>query len=206
MTGDTNAGPAVVSPGVEPERPGVPPTKRKLRDVGKRPLSLVFLGGTVAAVLALCANCANPPVTPSIEPQSMQPAPSAGGTAVPSVSDVPERDDDGAGPTGTAVAPDAVVIVAATFIRAWARPDLDPADWRAGVMPLATKSFAARLGTVNPANVPATAVTGAPVVASAGPLSVVIDVPTDAGLIRVTCIMEDAGWLVANVDLPGSPP
>jgi hypothetical protein len=78
-----------------------------------------------------------------------------------------------------------VMRVATDFTKAWARPDLSSRAWVEGIAPYATEELIVALQSGDPANVPATRVTGAAkLVSSTNPI--VVDVPTDAGLMRLT--------------------
>jgi hypothetical protein len=88
---------------------------------------------------------------------------------------------------------------AAGFATAWTRSDLPANGWWAGVSPLCEAGFAAKLRTVDPANVPATKVTGPPVTASnPGEGVVVYTVPTDGGMLSVTVAVIGGRWQVTG--------
>lgn len=99
----------------------------------------------------------------------------------------------------------AAVDAATGYVQAWARPTLPRAAWYSQLTPLVVAEYGQLLADTDPANVPATAVTGAPRVVSASTATVVVDVPTDAGPIRVSVVNRDGGWLVATVS-PASEP
>ena len=84
------------------------------------------------------------------------------------------------------------------YMRAWARPHLAPDVWIAGVLPYTTPEYGRLLATVNPANIPATTVTGAATVVASTSAALTVDVPTDAGPHRVTLIRRDDRWLVTG--------
>jgi hypothetical protein len=109
-------------------------------------------------------------------------------------------DDDGVADEPTPAAVQRAATVAEAFLRAWARPSLDARSWLAGVVPYAAPGYVPLLRSVDPANVPAHAVTGPPVVVRHDAATAVLDVPTDAGVIRVTCVAVGDGWLVATVE------
>jgi hypothetical protein len=56
------------------------------------------------------------------------------------------------------------------------------------------------MSTVDPANVPATAVTGDPVVVSSYTSSVQVVIPTDGPKMSITLSKTDAGWRVSEYD------
>jgi hypothetical protein len=92
----------------------------------------------------------------------------------------------------------AALLAALTYIRLWARPTLDRNAWYTGVQPMVTPEYAQLLADNDPAHVPAHAVTGRPRAVSANTAVVVADVPTDAGLIRVTITSTGGRWLIDN--------
>ena len=92
---------------------------------------------------------------------------------------------------------------AVAFLRAFARPDLPAEDWHAGLTGFMTPEAAELFAYVDPANVPATQVTGTPAVSPGGSVYLaVVQVPTDAGTYRVTLTRTAAGqpWLVTYAD------
>ncbi|WP_051800152.1 hypothetical protein [Catenuloplanes japonicus] len=113
----------------------------------------------------------------------------------------PAPDADGLAAPIPAAVPAAAVDAAARFADAWARPDLPAADWREDVAALATAEYAHLLRTVDPADVPATRVTGQPQPRESTTARVVVDVPTDAGTLRVICVAPHGRWLVATVQM-----
>ncbi|MFG3701550.1 hypothetical protein ACGF5C_27110 [Micromonospora sp. NPDC047620] len=108
-------------------------------------------------------------------------------------------DPDGVLPATSGTADPAAVTAALRFVRAWARPDLPAGSWLAGVRPYAVPAYADLLATVEPANVPATRVTGVERVVTATAQRVDVDVSTDAGVLRVVCVRSGARWLVATL-------
>ncbi|MBA3489215.1 MAG: hypothetical protein H0T78_06650 [Longispora sp.] len=91
--------------------------------------------------------------------------------------------------------------IAESFARAWARPDLSVSEWLAGVKPLATSAYGTLLESVDPGRIPATTITGGATPTSTTPSAVIFDVPTDAGILAITCQLVDGTWLVNGVDL-----
>ncbi len=142
------------------------------------------------------------PSTPRGVPQSYSygtVAPSAGQapTALPSVPEL--------APTTLPLsqAPPAALDVAGRWAAAWVRPpDGTPvATWLNGLRPTTTDEYLGVLGAVDPANIPATRVTGAPRAVRVSPRSVRADVPTDALTLVVTVVDTDSGgWKVSGYD------
>ncbi|MBG0567527.1 hypothetical protein [Actinoplanes aureus] len=108
--------------------------------------------------------------------------------------------DDGRAAAPSAPAAAAALDAARSYVTAWARPDLDQATWYTQLRPLVIAEYARLLADTDPANVAATAVTGAPTVVSSTTAVVVADVPTDAGAVRVTVVRHDTRWLVATAE------
>ncbi|MBO3736627.1 hypothetical protein [Actinoplanes flavus] len=135
-------------------------------------------------------------------PDAPQPVPAAtpATNTAYSVDEDHHDHDDGPGPTSSAPPAPAAVDAATGYVQAWARPNLDQATWHAALQPLVLPAYTPLLGDTDPANVPATTLTGAPRVVSATTDAVVVDVPTDAGPIRVTVVADDGRWLVATAD------
>ena len=150
------------------------------------------------APIAGCTGSAHPAGSPD------RPSPASTLSPAPSGPDPdPDHDDEGIGEAPSAAPAPQAVLAAQDYIRAWARPDLDQKTWLAGVARYATPAYLQLLATVEPGNVTARHVTGAAKVLSSSTAVVVLDVPTDAGPVRVTCSNTDGRWLVATAEPPG---
>lgn len=90
----------------------------------------------------------------------------------------------------------AALLAALTYVRLWARPTLGRTAWHTGAKPMVTPAYAQLLADTDPAQVPAHVATGSPRLVSADTAVVVADVPTDAGLIRVTVANTGGRWLI----------
>src|SRR5207302_11319516 len=79
-------------------------------------------------------------------------------------------------------APAAALTVATKWTEAWAKhpPGTTTQSWVNGLKPFTTEEYLSVLTTVDPANVPATKVTGPARAVAVAPSSVRGDVPTDA--------------------------
>jgi hypothetical protein len=102
-----------------------------------------------------------------------------------------------------AQAPAAALEVAGRWAVAWVRPPAGTtaATWLDGLRPNTTAEYLGVLGGVDPANIPATKVTGAPTAVRVSPRSVVVDVPTDALTLRATVVVTETGaWKVSGYD------
>ncbi|MEV0132637.1 hypothetical protein AB0H83_29775 [Dactylosporangium sp. NPDC050688] len=148
------------------------------------------------ALLAFLTGCAPgrpAPRQPSMP--SVTTAPHQNGTPDPG-SDTNEED---AGPAASTTVTPQAVQAAVAFVAAWARPGLDQPAWLAGVSQHATPEYTAVLATVDPANVDAHRIVADAVPRTATPDAADVDVPTDAGAIRVVLVLRDGRWLVADV-------
>jgi hypothetical protein len=115
-------------------------------------------------------------------------------------------------------APPAALAVATKWTQAWAKhpPGTTTQTWVNGLKPFTTEEYLGVLDTVDPANVPATKVTGPARAVAVAPSSVRVDVPTDA--LTLVVLVVDTGsstganaggeWRVAGYDRaePTTPP
>ncbi|GII22569.1 hypothetical protein [Planosporangium mesophilum] len=167
---------------------------------------------TVLVALTSCkgagdnpAGRARPP-TGAVTHSARPPAGADSASPRPEPSASRTIDDDGVvGAAPSMPAPPAALSSAQAFARAWARPDLPAGAWLAGVRPYTHPSYFQLLDTVNPANVPARRITGPLVVVSSNTDVVVVEVPTDAGTLRLTCVTVSGQWLVNGVGFTRTP-
>ena len=73
-------------------------------------------------------------------------------------------------------------------------------QWLAQLKPFTTDEYLPVMSTVDPANVPATKVTGEPVVGTSYSSSVQLTIPTDGPKLAITVVSTNAGWRVADYD------
>ncbi|WP_298462245.1 hypothetical protein [uncultured Cellulomonas sp.] len=182
------------------------------------PLRLLgVIAGLIAAIMVLGAindrgagaeptAVRTPTATPTADVQD-EPSPTPVPAAAP--AGAPDETDNGAGTAGATDAfsvdptgADAALAaqVAADFVAAWARPDLDAASWQAGLAPHTTPQLMALLGDTDPANVPAVTVSGQPVEVAANAEAGVYDVPTTGDFVRVHVQLIDGTWLATDVE------
>ncbi|MCM4083901.1 hypothetical protein [Paractinoplanes hotanensis] len=128
---------------------------------------------------------------------------SVGGSTAPSAPAVTVS--DGHGPAVSGPRRNAALLAALTYVRLWARPTQDRKAWHAGIRPMVTPAYAQLLANTDPAQIPARVATGSPRLVSADTAVVVADVPTDAGLIRVTVASTGGRWLIDNARLAPTP-
>jgi hypothetical protein len=181
---------------------GLPVFHGRILGGAPRPRFLLQVAA-VAAILVVIAI---------VRPGAHRDAAPGASTASPStVEQSPHPSDEGGvyvpapvGSPGVAAAKK----VATAFATAWARPDLPAATWWRAVAAYAEPGYAELLRSVEPANVPASRVTGTARTVRAAAGLVVVDVPTDAGTCRVT-VADTAGtgeWRVSTHSWrPGGP-
>jgi|SRR5215470_3417027 len=101
-------------------------------------------------------------------------------------------------PSSAPPAPEALN-VANAWARAWVHhpPGMTSQDWVAQLAPLTTDEFIPQLSTVDPANIPSTAVTGPPTPTSSTARAVELDVPTNGAVLHLTLIATPEGWRVS---------
>lgn len=99
-------------------------------------------------------------------------------------------------------APAEALQVARSWTAAWVnhRPGTTNEQWTAGMRAFTTDEYLGVLSAVDPANVPATAVTGTPRATRVSPRSVQVEVPTNALKLSVLVVDTDAGWRVSRYD------
>lgn len=99
-------------------------------------------------------------------------------------------------------APAAALQTAARWSAAWIRPreGTTAQQWLDGLRPTTTDEYLGVLSGVDPANIPATRVTGEPRVLRVAARSVQVQVPTDALTLLVLVVDTDSGWRVAGYD------
>lgn len=181
----------------------------------------VALGLVATAVLAGCSSTPDPaPLSPSSSSPSSssttQPAaPTSASSSPYSLEDpspvpqgpamhenVPSLDREV--PVWDAAAEATAITAAETFMRAFARGDLDASAWHAGISGLMTPGGADLFVGTDPENVSAAAVTGAgAALPSRSVYLAEIQVPTDAGtyLVTLSRTSADGPWLVEYTDL-----
>ncbi len=100
-------------------------------------------------------------------------------------------------------APAAALQVAGRWAAAWVRPPAGTTQqqWLEGLSATTTPEYLGVLYTVDPSNIPATRVTGAPTALRVSPRSVQVEVPTDTLRLLVNVVISDAGdWRVSDSD------
>ena len=141
-------------------------------------------------------------------PASRTPSSSAAPSAMPTAAvdyDTGARITPDVAPTWDASARSAAVTSAQAVVAAFARHDLDPTSWWAGLSPLLSAQAQLDYSGVDPASVPAHEVTGVGQIVEATSAAVArVTVPTDAG--TYTVILSRTGearpWLAEQIRPP----
>ena len=117
-------------------------------------------------------------------------------TVLPPVADLTPRS------LPTSAAPGPALSVAARWSAAWVdHPQgTTPQEWVDGLRPFTTDEYLGVLSGVDPANIPATSVTGKPKAVRVAARSVNVEVPTDAFTLDVLVVSTEDGWRVAGYD------
>jgi hypothetical protein len=117
-------------------------------------------------------------------------------TTRPSTSPVPRV--TAPTPTLAPPAPEALA-VAEAWARAWVNhPDgITGEQWAAQLAPLTTEELLPQLRTIDPANIPSTAVTGKAEPVASSARAVEVRITTDGAQLRLTVIATSAGWRVS---------
>ncbi len=99
-------------------------------------------------------------------------------------------------------APDPALSVAARWAAAWVNhpQGVSAQQWVDGLRPFTTDEYLGVLVGVDPANIPATRVTGEPRATKVASRSVQVTVPTNALTLDVLVVLTDDGWRVAGYD------
>jgi hypothetical protein len=141
------------------------------------------------------------PMPPSPSPSNSSADPSSpAGAAVPGATPPTSADS---GPRWS----ESVTRVATAFAQAWSSSSRSQQEWTLGIQPFVTPALAAGLAQTDPAQVPATKVTGEAVLIQASATSAQVRVPTDGGSVVVTVIRAGSGpWQVSDVAPAGQPP
>lgn len=171
----------------------------------KRRLSNAVLPATLAISLAL-TGCAPSPTAPvgATDNASVAPRPTSSATDSADADQHDEEDDHPSVPVpeaGEASQADAIT-AAQAVVTAFARPNLDEAQWWTELVPLLSQKGAVAYEGTLPSNIPVTAVTGtAAVLPASTDVATLVEVPTDAGPYIVTLVRggTDEPWLAERI-------
>jgi hypothetical protein len=156
--------------------------------------------GVLASLLIGCTSQAGERTasTPEIASESQGPSHSAPASVSPSASVPHDADQPSASPEVGAEA----TTIATAVVKAFCRPALDRETWINDLYPFLSQTAAVTYGTVNPARVPCTIVTGGARVRDGdGAFTIRVIVPTDGGDYSVYVHRPEVTdpWLVEQV-------
>lgn len=179
-------------------------------DIQRLPLALAVVSATLVITGCSSSTAASTSATPSQTEQQTESAPSpdeegadapaglvdddTGETITPQV--VPEWNDESRA---------SVIAAAESATHAFARPDLAYEDWWAGLQPLLTQQASSDYAYVDPANIPASEVTGSGTIVDESSAYVgTVEVPTDVGdyLVILNRKSAEAEWMVSRITPP----
>lgn len=145
------------------------------------------------------ANLSQPGTTPG---QTGGAAPGGPTTAPATSSSLPTRLPSQTQTPSSAPPAAKALDVATQWANAWVNHPQGTTNeqWLAALRPLTTEEQLSIMTSVDPANIPATAVTGNPVVKTSYEKSVEVTVPTNGGPLSITVIERPDGWRVAHYD------
>lgn len=159
--------------------------------------AVVVLGLLLLAGFALGGReSAQPGIASPTTTTTVRAPSSAGPTALPPVAPLTPST------LPLSAAPPAALQVAANWAAAWVNhPDgVTNEVWVNGLAPFTTAEYVGTLSGVDPANIPASRVTGPARATEVSPRSIDVDVPTDAVTLAITVVGTEAGWRVAGYD------
>jgi hypothetical protein len=174
----------------------------------------VVLIGAVTAIGLLVANVkpgggrsAAPPAesasstAPTAAGVGVGPAPGTSGAST-TTSPLPTRLTPLSGASSSAPPAPQALDIAAQWGRAWVThpAGITNQQWLDALRPFTTEEGITAMSNVDPANVPATAVTGSPTVKSSSEKAVVATLPTNGPTLSITVILTPQGWRVAQYD------
>ncbi|MBN9630059.1 MAG: hypothetical protein J0I18_05560 [Actinobacteria bacterium] len=151
-----------------------------------------------AALVALLAGC----VATSPDPvPSVSPTPDHG---LPSTAPTQPFDDGEVTPAPEAAgsSQEAAIAAATKVMETFARPQLDADEWWRALLPLLSQQGAHAYEGTDPAEIPATTVTGTgQVLEGSTEVMLIVQVPTDAGPYNITLTRTDPSspWLAERI-------
>ena len=159
---------------------------------------IIGIGVTVPRVLG--RNGGNAPVPARIEDtSSAQPGTSGDSTSLPFSTRLTAPLVQ---PSSAAPSPEALNM-AKLFVQAWVNHPIGITNtqWLNGLRPYTTEEYLnSEMSSVDPVNIPATKVTGDPIVITSYTSSVQVVIPTDGPKLGVTVSKTSEGWRVSGYD------
>ncbi|WP_328444691.1 hypothetical protein [Amycolatopsis sp. NBC_00438] len=141
------------------------------------------------------------PLTPGTTTTSVTATQSGAAAPVPT-SNLPTRLSQPLATPTTAAPNGDAVRVAKEWAAAWVNhpQGITSAQWLEQLKPFTTEEYLPVMASVDPANIPATKVTGEPTVGTSYTSSVQLTIPTDGPKLSITVVSTNAGWRVADYD------
>lgn len=160
--------------------------------------------GIVALVVVLCALTAWRLTSGQTEEEPAATAPTASVTpsaqaTIPSMTTTGTVAPSSTPSTSVKAEADPRSVVQA-FTTAWARPALDAEAWLDGIEPHVTLDFYQKLTTTDPANVPATKITGPVAEVTRTGQTGEWSVPTDGGVLLVSAQEDGGDWKATSIE------
>ncbi|TPG14038.1 hypothetical protein [Pedococcus bigeumensis] len=161
---------------------------------------LASLGRLTNEVGASAAPAPRPPLTASVP---TVPAATTTPSAPTTAGSVIERPSS---TTPTKVTTGSPVAVATAFVTAWSTTTHGETPWLTGMKPWGTPSLISSLTGTDPAQVPATRVTGDAALKSIKSATATVSVPTDGGRIAVDLVNQSGTWKANTLAPDDAPP
>lgn len=159
---------------------------------GFGPVSAAPVQVSTSSATALPATSATVPAPPATSTTEATPSTTATAAAEP-----PDADAVGRG---------SPVQVATAFVTAWASTAAGDQAWLAGMKPFATSKLTASMTGTDPAQVPATTVTGDARLTLMKGRAAAVSVPTDGGRIAVGLVQQAGTWKADTLAPDDAPP
>lgn len=167
--------------------------------------TLAMLAGVGRLTDALSANSASS--SSAVGPASAPtiPAASLPATSPPSGS-VTTPAPTTTAPSATPASKGSPVEVATGLVTAWAKPAEGESQWLAGMKPWATADLVSSMTGTDPAQVPATRVTGDAALRAINSSTATVSVPTDGGRVAVELVQQSGAWKANSLAPDDAPP
>ena len=162
---------------------------------------LAALGRLTNGVGASAAPASRPPLTASVPT-----VPAATTTLSDPTAPVESATASQSSTTPTKATTGSPVAVATAFVTAWSTTTHGEASWRAAMKPWGTPSLLSSLTGTDPAQVPATRVTGDAALRSIKGATATVSVPTDGGRIAVDLVNQIGTWKANTLAPDDAPP
>lgn len=162
---------------------------------------LAALGRLTNGVGASAASAPRPPLTASVPT-----VPAATTTLSDPTAPVESATASQSSTTPTKVSAGSPVAVATAFVTAWSTTTHGETPWLTGMKRWGTPSLISALTGTDPAQVPATRVTGDAALKSIKGATATVSVPTDGGRIAVDLVNQSGTWKANTLAPDDAPP